>query len=270
MDSSREKLILLEDPITSLSKIIKIKPPTNYQHTTSDIPLRSLVKKELDSNYNTRNLYFYMLLNGKLFSANHIKWNQLESFNLVKIYFPLRGGSVVSSIIEGIINIGKFFMIFLQFIEWFVKFIAWLVVFINWVINIVNPVNIIKDFVKSIISISTQIVLLPLQAFMVFMKLSANKFLGGIFGSFWGWDNKAETSNDYKSKYYQEKGNQKKCYASDGKIPFSVLLGTIFCPPIGVFMELGLTGWFHILLATLLTFAYYVPGLLYALLVIYN
>ena len=91
-----------------------------------------------------------------------------------------------------------------------------------------------------------------------------------MFGSFWGWDNKAETSNDYKSKYYKGKGNQKKCYASDGKIPFSVLLGTIFCPPIGVFMELGLTGWFHILLATLLTFAYYVPGLLYALLVIYN
>ena len=97
-----------------------------------------------------------------------------------------------------------------------------------------------------------------------------NKFFGGVFGSFWGWDTNTESPGDYESEYYKKTHKNKKCYVQNQKTPFSVILGTIFCPPVGVFMELRLSGWFHILLATLLTFAYYILGLLYALLVIYN
>ena len=52
-------------------------------------------------------------------------------------------------------------------------------------------------------------------------------------------------------------------------IPTSILLSTVLLPPLGLFMELGLKGWFNILLCALLTFFYYFPGLIYALIIIY-
>ena len=48
-----------------------------------------------------------------------------------------------------------------------------------------------------------------------------------------------------------------------------VLLGTIILPPLGVFMELGIKGWLNILICALLTLLYYVPGLVYALILLY-
>ena len=62
-----------------------------------------------------------------------------------------------------------------------------------------------------------------------------------------------------------------KCYlTNNGKVPFSILLGTILCPPLGVFMDLGATGWLNIVLCVILTFMFYIPGLLYALFIIYS
>jgi uncharacterized membrane protein YqaE (UPF0057 family) len=51
--------------------------------------------------------------------------------------------------------------------------------------------------------------------------------------------------------------------------PMAVILCTILLPPLGLFMELGLKGWINILLCGLLTFFYYFPGLIYALIIIY-
>ena len=31
------------------------------------------------------------------------------------------------------------------------------------------------------------------------------------------------------------------------KIPFKIIIGTIICPPLGVFMEYGLSGWLILL-----------------------
>ena len=73
--------------------------------------------------------------------------------------------------------------------------------------------------------------------------------------------------------YYFRKINRskgKKCYLTNtNTVPFSVILGTILCPPIGVFMDMGITGWLNILICILLTLLFYIPGLVYALLVIY-
>ena len=261
------KLLILEDPITSLSKIIKLDRPARHQH--SQIPIKSILTKELKSQY--RELpYYYAVVNGKLLASTSLSWNTLDQLNLVKIYFPLRGGNVLGTLISCIINIGKFFFIVLQFIQWIFKFIAWLFQAAYWAIQILSPANLIGDITNTIKTVANQIVLAPIQAIVGFMKLGCNKFFGVIFGSFWGWDNAKESQNDYESEHYKKTRKNMKCYVQNQKTPFSVILGTIFCPPVGVFMELGLSGWFHILLATLLTFAYYIPGLLYALLVIYN
>tara|TARA_Y100000590_G_scaffold1649_1_gene2071 strand:- start:25021 stop:25560 length:540 start_codon:yes stop_codon:yes gene_type:complete len=45
------------------------------------------------------------------------------------------------------------------------------------------------------------------------------------------------------------------------------LIVMILCPPLGLFLHLGLKGWLHVLIATFLTvFCFYFPGLLYVVL----
>jgi uncharacterized membrane protein YqaE (UPF0057 family) len=262
IQNQQSKLLLIEDPICNISRIIKLdKPKKSY---ANNIFLRNIINKDILPNFYD---YYYLLINGKLCIDGVLNWDKLEHLNTIKIYFPLKGG-IIDIIIDCVINIGKFFLIILQFIQWFGKFVIWLGQALLWLFLIINPVNVLKDITKTVIAIANSIVLSPIVFIMNLMKVGTNKFFSGIFGSFWGWDNKAETSNDFQSKYF--KNTQKKCYVQNEKVPFSVIIGTIFCPPIGVFMELGLSGWFHILLATLLTCAYYLPGLLYALLIIYS
>jgi uncharacterized membrane protein YqaE (UPF0057 family) len=62
----------------------------------------------------------------------------------------------------------------------------------------------------------------------------------------------------------------RKCYRTeDGTVPWTVILATVLFPPAGVFMELGLHGWIQILVCLLLTFMFYFPGLIYALILLY-
>ena len=112
------------------------------------------------------------------------------------------------------------------------------------------------------------------QIFNVFLGLMAFVIngVGGWMQGFWGWDQSSLTKKDINSNYFKgiDRKKGKKCYLTNNNtVPFSILLGTILCPPIGVFMNLGITGWFNILICGLLTLLYYIPGLFYALLVIY-
>lgn len=96
--------------------------------------------------------------------------------------------------------------------------------------------------------------------------------IGQWMQGFWGWDKSNLTKADKDSNYFRgiDRNKGKKCYiTNNNKVPFSVLLGTILCPPIGVFMDMGLTGWMNILICGILTLLFYLPGLFYALLVIY-
>jgi uncharacterized membrane protein YqaE (UPF0057 family) len=99
-------------------------------------------------------------------------------------------------------------------------------------------------------------------------------FIGNfIIKGFFGWDNAPDPNNpekDKQSDYFRSTCNGKKCYAApDGTVPFPVIIATILCPPVGTFMEFGLTGWFQILICSLLTLMFYFPGLIYALILIY-
>ena len=103
-------------------------------------------------------------------------------------------------------------------------------------------------------------------------SLSVNT-IGGWMQGFWGWDQSSLTQTDKESNYFrkQNRNKGKKCYLTNtNTIPFSVVLGTILCPPIGVFMDMGISGWLNILICVLLTLLFYIPGLVYALLIIYS
>ena len=57
----------------------------------------------------------------------------------------------------------------------------------------------------------------------------------------------------------------KKCYKLT---PLSIVF-TVICPPFGIFMKHGLEKWFELIICSLLTvYAYYFPGLLFAILMI--
>ena len=93
-----------------------------------------------------------------------------------------------------------------------------------------------------------------------------------ILNSVFGWDNTPDSNNkeDKQSGYFQDECNDNKCYAApDGTVPFPVIIATILCPPVGVFMEYGLTGWFQLIICAVLTLVFYFPGLIYALILIY-
>ena len=111
----------------------------------------------------------------------------------------------------------------------------------------------------------------------------AGPLFGPLFGGVWGWDqnnfNKEESTNEDGKEGTNEglvehkcgnDGNRKCFRTKEGSIPFTVLIATIFMPPLGVFMEFGLSYWLNIVICIILTMFYYLPGLIYALLIIFN
>ena len=67
-----------------------------------------------------------------------------------------------------------------------------------------------------------------------------------------------------------DNSNEPKCYnTKPGEIPMSILIATVLCPPIGVFMQYGLSYWINIIICAILSLAFYFPGLFYALILLY-
>ena len=58
-----------------------------------------------------------------------------------------------------------------------------------------------------------------------------------------------------------------RCYKNIGANGYMNIFATIICPPLGVFMSYGMTGWAKIGLCAILCLAMYFPGLVYALLI---
>ena len=179
---------------------------------------------------------------------------------------------ILDPIIGPILSIGKVFIFLLQLIVWFAKFILWFVFFVIWIFSdLLNPVKIISDFWNSMLLIIITIISTIFNTLMALIAFIINGLSGWMQG-FWGWDQSNLTKNDINSNYFKSINRKKgkKCYLTNtNTVPFSILLGTILCPPIGVFMNLGITGWFNILICILLTLLFYIPGLFYALLIIY-
>jgi len=163
-------------------------------------------------------------------------------------------------------------MIFLALV-WFAKFIIWFVQFILWLfIDLLNPLTLFTDFFNSLIALVLAICRLPFDILLALFQSIIN-IIGGWMQGFWGWDQSSLTERDKQSNYFKtiNRIKGKKCYLTNtNTIPFSVILGTILCPPVGVFMDMGVTGWLNILICILLTLLFYIPGLVYALLIIYS
>ena len=208
------------------------------------------------------------------------------SYN-IECFNTMRGGIGIGAIVDMILMpvefilepifgpiaaIGQIFIFLIQLIVWFVKFVIWFIFFVTWLFTeLLNPVKLVTDFCNSMLLIIVSIVSIIFNTIVAIIAYITNS-IGGWTAGFWGWDQSSLTKNDKNSNYFKkiDRVKGKKCFLTNtNTVPFSILLGTILCPPIGVFMNLGLTGWFNILICILLTLLYYLPGLFYALLVIY-
>ena len=225
-------------------------------------------------NYNKEN-DFYSLHNNKIISKNTNIYNYIKKQNTTIIFLNVidknKGG--IQAIITAVFQIGEFFIMLGNFIVWLAKLTWWLLQFLFWVLfDLFNPINVLGDFFNTLITIVLAMCRLPVDIFMTLISFSVN-LMGTWMQGFWGWDQSGLTQNDRKTKYFKNLNNNKnkKCYLTNtNTVPFSVVLGTILCPPIGVFMDMGLTGWLNIIVCIFLTLLFYIPGLVYALLVIYS
>ena len=186
------------------------------------------------------------------------------------VTFPII--AIFDPIVKPILGIGEVFMFLIKFISWLVKFIIWFVAFIIWAFtDLLNPVHFFKDFYKSIMVIIYSICTTVIHLVIVSAQICLNT-VGGWMQGFWGWDMSSLTKKDKNSIYFKSfnriKG-QKTYLTQANTVPFSIILGTVLCPPIGVFMDMGLSGWINIVVCCLLTLLFYIPGLCYALLIIY-
>ena len=216
-------------------------------------------------------------------NTSHNTVNHIKCYRKQKGGFPGGGdigdmikdgiGAALKPIIAPIESIGEVFTALYKFLKWTGLFVYWCWFFAVWLFtDLLNPKHFVDDFFNTIqifvMTIFGSIFNILLQLF----KFSVN-IVGGWTQGFWGWDQSSLTKADKDSNYFKKinKTNNKKCYLTNtNTIPFSIILGTVLCPPVGVFMDMGLTGWFNILICILLTLLFYVPGLIYALLIIYS
>ena len=211
------------------------------------------------------------------FSNTNIDTNKNKVFpNITHIEFRpiLKGGSGLVDLVVAIGSIGELFVLAFKGVTYLIELFIWGVKVLVWVIKeIANPKMLIDEFGTTMTTLIFSLVYGPFQILYYLFQGAVNMFDRTVFNGFWGWDNRPYDKIDGdEAKYFDEnnKCNGKKCYAKpDGKIPFNVIIGTIVCPPLGVFMEYGLTGWINIIICILLSLCFYFPGLIYALICLY-
>ena len=211
-------------------------------------------------------------------TPENIKLNNNSTLDLV---ISLNGGNVLGDLIDGITQIGEFFAILPKILLWSISFTIWIWQFFIWfLIDFCNPVNLANDFIGGILKITRLLFAVISDAIFGITKYIFNTVLTPVFSGFWGWDN--VLTPDEKDKIVKEAQNELNDTGSahvgdikifdppDGQVPFTVILATILMPPMGLFMEFGISGWVNIVICAVLTMAFYFPGLIYALLLIYS
>ena len=261
------------------------------------IKIKDLFLETFNTNTNTNLEHLYFIKDKTLINSNDRVINDLDNQkNLllkdkiitIECYTKIYGGGIIDDIIDPVLGIvlmcfdpivkpigaiGDAFLFLIKAIFWLFKFIIWFVAFTIWIfLDLLNPVSLIADFYNSIVLITITLCTIPVQLVISSFTICIN-IIGGWMQGFWGWDMSSLTKADKNSVYfksYNRTAGQKIYFTQQNTVPFSIILGTILCPPMGVFMDLGTSGWLNIIVCCLLTLLFYLPGLCYALLIIYS
>ena len=234
-------------------------------------------------NYHINTFYLIRKDNGKIIPIN----NQLETDTqkqiiILDINFRQKGGfflDLISSFFEiilypivypfrGILNA---FLLMIKAVVYIVALAMYAIKVIIWFFVDFIP-SIPGDMVAFIQFFTTALFDFLFGTITHYIRMGGNKLGQMTIRGTMGWDNvpNENTENDGESDYFNNECADKKCYKTpDGTVPFSVVIATILCPPVGVFMEYGLLGWFNVFVCAILTLMFYFPGLIYALIILY-
>jgi len=209
-------------------------------------PIGSFVKKALDA-------FFWVIMKA------------------VKLLFKNTVLRPIYDIIKGLVDVISFFIevtfYLFKLTIWFIRFTLWIM------FDVVNPTLIVDDTVKGIKHLTFTIFYGMYDILFNLFKILTNYFANTVANSFWGWDQVPRDKWDREESEYLNRDDpckSNKCFVTKkNTVPFSIIIGTIICPPVGVFMKYGFTGWLNIIVCCLLTLMFYFPGLIYGLISIY-
>tara|TARA_Y100000389_G_C17428114_1_gene500833 strand:- start:796 stop:1665 length:870 start_codon:yes stop_codon:yes gene_type:complete len=215
-------------------------------------------------------------------SAYWIHFNGIRYIHLIP---KIKGGVKIFEVIgNGMWTIGSVFESLVNGIITLLKGIVWLFQLVAWFFSDFLDINLLMtDFFGGIVRLTRIIIIGFTDVFFGIIRYIVNTLFGPMLGNIWGWDQDTynkEGNQENNSSNNKTKGglventcgsNERKCFRTkEGNIPFTVIIATIFMPPLGVFMEFGLSYWINIIICIMLTMFYYLPGLIYALLLIFN
>lgn len=210
----------------------------------------------------------YLSYNGKPISRYTLtkelftdKINHIEWFTRVK-------GGFIKDVINFVVGLARMFLFIPKFLIWLGGLITW-IIRTTIFIGVVAIRYLINDGIIGLVKfIVLEIIMAPITLVMTGIRTFFNWIGRNTVQALWGADNVPDPGEP-SDKLVNSCSGQK-CYkTAEGTIPFSVIITTILCPPVGVFMEYGLTGWFSVLITALLTLVFYFPGLIYALILLY-
>lgn len=144
-----------------------------------------------------------------------------------------------------------------------------------------HPLVMIKGVVNSIFIFAKILFLALFDVIVQILRIFFHKVFGLLKGGLWGiphtpdqhWGH-SDIASGFKDSFGDHHHDSEdqlyrplRCYKSVGSEGYINMIATIICPPLGVFMAFGLSGWLKIIVCCILSLMYYVPGLVYALLI---
>ena len=256
-----------------------------------EYPIQYIISKYL--NYPIDTFYLIRKDNGKIITKDNDNnnnnnfcfengLNSQKQIIILDINFRQKGGfflDLISSFFEiilypitypfrGILNA---FLLMIKAVVYIVALAMYAIKVIIWFFVDFIP-SIPGDMVAFIQFFTTALFDFLFGTISHYIRMGGNKLGQMTVRGTMGWDNvpNENNENDGESDYFNNDCADKKCYKTpDGTVPFTVVIATILCPPVGVFMEYGLLGWFNVLICCILTLMFYFPGLIYALIILY-
>lgn len=218
--------------------------------------------------------------------------------NFPELFFIL-----VDAFINFALSIVDLFFMLVDALMWIINIPGWimegwfyiitiivdlLIIVITWL----NPITMIKGIIKAILFLAKILFAFVADTIIHLIRLVLDYILSNLTSGLWGIPHGPRQHVDHPEGRFgdrrpidekdlgygehhhghgddasQETYLPMRCYKSIGASSFMNIVAMIICPPLGVFMSFGLSGYLKILICCGLTIFYYFPGLFYALLI---
>lgn len=218
--------------------------------------------------------------------------------------FPALMGVLAEALVNFCMNFVDIFLSFIDIFTWIVNVPMWIVEGFMFLLTSItdlfilailwlNPITMIKSIIKLIVFMIKLIFGAIFNLFTGIGSFFIERILNGIKGGLWGIPHGPDQhveheevrtigkkikrshlglyGHHHRDPHLEDRSKQiyqpMRCYKGIGANGFINIVALIICPPLGVFMSYGLRGFLKILICAGLSLLYYIPGLIYGLLI---